>query len=489
MAGAPPPNMGGDRVFLGDPQNSGMSTVVGDMAAGTLQLIHALEGIIPDAQRALVGRIADRTRQALAASNASQAREQATRELQPVTRVPAAAFGATVAIANIRMNNVPSFTGNGGDTLDVVRWISRIFTLAQAHTLTFESTINLMIQGSSGGACDYIEQMREEGKTLSQIVQQLEMRYGDLCTPDEARVKCNNMTRKDNEGLPEFIDRLRTMARMACRLELNEAARRTAIDILVEGNIRRVLPTSVRNALEERVINRSRMGLPAFTAREIEKECLDLERRRHERKVEINGASAKKRVIHRVQEDESSSDDSDTTSEDNESQEDESTTNLINEIRHVEKRYIARGRPIDTRKVQHRAIKNFNKKFPRFQRKPGHFVKEVHQGARQAFAGPAPQQGPPNKYDGNPRRNINELLTLANCVKGQCIQCGTDGHYMHNEACVLKDLSLTDRPCAKCGKGLHQADVCPQVFQHRYAANPQKPVGANNVKEESLNEK
>ena len=75
------------------------------------------------------------------------------------------------------------------------------------------------------------------------------------------------MARKDGEGLPEFVDRLRAMTRMACRMENNDDICRQNIDVLVEGNIRRFLPASVRNALEERVINQSRMGLPAFSAR------------------------------------------------------------------------------------------------------------------------------------------------------------------------------------------------------------------------------
>ena len=178
------------------------------------------------------------------------------------------------------MHSVPTFSGTSSDTLDVVRWISRVFTLCDANNLTYDAAINLLIQGSSGSAAHYIEQMKDEARPLTQIVQQLEMRYGDLCAPEEARVKCNNMLRKDNEGLPEFIDPLRAMTRMDCRSINDDVARRLAMDVLVEGNIRRVLPPSVRANLEERVINRSRMGLPAFTAREIEKECLDLERRR-----------------------------------------------------------------------------------------------------------------------------------------------------------------------------------------------------------------
>ena len=237
-AGAPPAAFGGGRAFLDDPEQASQAKVVGDLAALNLQLIHFLGRLAPAGDQRFIDDIADRTRLLVAASDASQQREQNTRELQPVTQVPAAGWGANVNIANIRMHNIPAYSGNGNDELDVVRWIAKVFNLAQAHALTLNATINLMIQGSKGGASDYIEQMREEGRTLYQVVQQLEMRYGSLCTPEEARVRTNNMPRKDKETLPEFIDRLRTMAKMACRLERDNARRLAAVDALVEGNIR-----------------------------------------------------------------------------------------------------------------------------------------------------------------------------------------------------------------------------------------------------------
>ena len=151
---AVPPNMGGARQFIADPEATCLSTMVGDMAALNLQLIHAIDGVIPAGGRAVINNILAQSRNILAASNVSQAREQATRELRPITRVPAAAWGAAANIANIRMHNVPTFSGSGADALDVVRWVSRIFTLAEANNLAFPATINLLIQGSSGGAAD-----------------------------------------------------------------------------------------------------------------------------------------------------------------------------------------------------------------------------------------------------------------------------------------------------------------------------------------------
>ena len=499
-AGPPDAAFAGDHEFLDDPDDAGISTIVRDMAAVNLQLLHYVRANAHDDDVDDIENIARNVRRALDAGTATQARERATRELQPITRVPVNAYGVVNNVANIRMHNIPTFTGSGSDTLDVVRWLSRVLTLAQGHLLSFDGTILLLIQGSSGGAADYIEQMRDEGKTLHQVVQQLEMRYGNLCTAEEARVKCNNMPRKEKESLPEFIDRLRSMARMACRFVQNDADRRQAIDVLVEGNIRRVLPTSVRNALEERVINRSRMGLPAFTAREVEKECLDLEKRREERRnvvaepvVARRHARAVKHV-NQISAPFEVSTDEDLSSAEEVDTDDEATYHLVNEIKQQERRYAARGQPVEPQKVYKRAFRRFNEKHP-----PPKFTRPSNQGnygARQAGMVGAPgnnppaQTGPPNRLDTRERRTIAELLALANCTRGHCIQCGAEGHYMHSEACALKDKQLVDRPCAKCGTGLHPADICPKVYQQPYVApKPTAPQAVNVVSQhDTLND-
>jgi hypothetical protein len=474
--------------------------MMGDLTAVNLRMLHTMRGFAADdAGRAEIDAVADQARAVLAASVASQAREAAIRELQPVTRVPAAPYGAIEDVANIRMNNIPIFTGSASDTIEVVQWISRILNLAQSRNLSFNATINLMIQGSGKGAANYIDEMKQENKTLSQIVQQLEMRFGSLTTVNDARVKCNNMPRLESESLSTFIDRLRIMAKMACRQEPNDVLRLRAVDALVESNIRRVLPTSVRTALEERLMNRSLMGLPTLTARDIEKECLDLEAKRKERKNELKNMAQGKRNVHHVHQaqvlqaqvelDDDTSDTDDDVTEDDDPQE-----FLIQAINQHGQKFVQRGRPINGQKVMHRAFKNYNERFyqgnqrnrPQMVvRQAGNFHAVPYGGA--APAGQAvPQPGPPNKVD-NKFKPINELLSLANCSKGQCIQCGNDGHIMRNLACVLKDKPLVDKACAKCGKGLHSADDCPRVFQQHYIS-PAAEAGNAAAVQESLND-
>ena len=487
------PIPGADRQFIADPENTSVSTMVGDLATLNLQILHALQAAVPDgAMTALAGQIAARSQQILDASKVSQSREAATRELRPLTRVPVAPWGVAHNIANIRMHNIPTFTGTSADSMDVVRWMSRIFSLAQAHTLTYASAIALLIQGSSGGAADYIEQMREEGKDLFQIVQLLEMRYGDLCTSEEARVKTNTMARKENESLSEFIDRLRAMARMACRMQLDENIRRQETENLVEGNIRRVLPTSVRNALQERMTTRSALGLPAFTAREIEKECLDLEKRRDERRSQPvgHGAVKARAQIHRVEVNSpvNSSDESN-SSADEADIEDSGTYHLINEIKQVQRDYAKKNKVVDSQRVYRKAFRNYNNKYPvknhRGQQPYG--ARQVGQGLN--VQGPSkPNQGPPNTMEGQPRKTIFELLALANIQKGSCVQCGQQGHYMKANECALRDKQLMDRACVKCGQGLHAADDCPRVFQRQYVAQQPQETVQTQQKQDQLKE-
>jgi len=124
--------------------------------------------------------------------------------------------------------------------------------------------------------------MRDEYKTPHQIVQALELRYGDLCLPEEAMSRCNNLQRKEKGKLADFIDRLRKMAKMAYRNIPAEDRRLELTDSLIKSNIRRALPLSLRKSLDARMRIHLSMGKPEMTCREVEKECIELERARDE---------------------------------------------------------------------------------------------------------------------------------------------------------------------------------------------------------------
>ena len=277
---------GGARVFLADPAQAGTAEAVRDLGAANLQVLHLLAPLFPDGAEPERVRVAALIRNALAAAEHANARENATRELQPMTRIPAA-WGAVDNLAAVRLNQVPQFAGDTKDPRTVVRWLTRIFATSIAHNLNQDATLSLLIQASTQGASDFIDGMREKGLDIPPIVRALELRYGQLCAADDALNKVNTLERSPDEDLSTFLDRLRYMAKMAKRHIDNDANRSAAIDLLVEANIRRVLPESVKIALDERILARSRSGAPPFTTADLEKECIDLENRRAERKEKV----------------------------------------------------------------------------------------------------------------------------------------------------------------------------------------------------------
>lgn len=497
-----PDNFGGNRAFLDDPLQAGSASVIGDMAALNLQLLHLTRAQVGPAE---ADRMAANLRNVLAAAEAQKAREFATRELQPMSTIPGAGgYGATNNLAGIRIQQIPTFAGSSTDRDEVFSWLRKTLRMAEAHTLTNAATINLLIHASTGAASDYIDQMREEGKGIGDIIRNLELRYGGLCIPQEALIKANTLPREPGENLSDFLHRLRNLAKMAKRNIVDGAERLQAINDIVEANLRRVLPKGIRKELDERVLARMRMGHPPFSTQDLERECVELEQRRAEYKKDQLKEQAKvalpgkvhlirntlKKVpaspVYRIQEDPTPTQDVEQEELSPDTSDEEAQDNLselagelfAGEVRRVEAKYRARGIQPDRQRVMRKAIRGFNRRqapapgtadpsYKRFRPKPA-------VAAVTSTGVSIPTSGPPNRLPESPRRPIQELLTMANCQRGDCIHCGTTGHMMTSDACPLRGKPLVDRACIKCKKGLHPVDDCLSVFQQ-----PAKPAVAH----------
>ena len=470
MAGPAPnfPDANGGNDLIGDNTDElGAADVFDKQADMVLQMVHYNRGLIDaaDPQRdqklANLKLMEDNAKKLKDASKHMTTREKSTRTLQPLTRLPpAAGYGANTDVAAIRLHSVKFFEGST-DTREIYRWLARTLSLAQTHALTNPATITLLINASNGEALDFITELRDEGKDIGEIIQGLELRYGDLCLAEEAVVKCNSMQRGLNETLISFLDRLRNMAKMAKRGLPDEAERNRAISLLIESNIRRVLPTSVRVALEERILARTRSGLPPFKAREIEKECIELEKRREERLAEAAELTAKNKKVGAVRNvmaayqvpDVVPSYQQALSSQDEDS--DSSIEAVIAEVKYKQKQYMARGKPFDKKKVFRKVLEKHK------------YINYPKVSAAVGNDGGNPGAGPPIRLPEPQRKTIPELLEAANCGRGECIHCGAQGHMMRQDACALRGKPIVDRACPACKKGLHAADDCPRVFQRR----------------------
>jgi hypothetical protein len=272
----PPPDFGENRVLFDDSTNQGLPTIIGDLSALFLQNLHSQRlAAADDAGRAVIDAQAEQVRRVLSACDACEARESSIRQPLTVSRVPSEPYGANESIANVRMKNVPLFTGDETDSVNVLEWISRILNLAETMKLTFKATVNLLIQCSSKRATNFIDELRQENRTLQEIIQNLEMRY----LPDDIPDECSSLVRERNENIFIFFDRLRLTAKIECKNEPDDVLRNESVENLMIENIHRILTPSVKNALEERKMNRSLFGLPSFTSRELISEVYFLEKK------------------------------------------------------------------------------------------------------------------------------------------------------------------------------------------------------------------
>ena len=469
------PAAGGYTQLAPNADRIGTNEVLAAQATEQLRLAHIIEqigaaggAINPQIQANIDAYVQDAQR-VKDAAEATAAREKSTRTLQPLTRVPAANYGLNADTGNIRMYSVKPYDGTDGEPKEVNRWIQRVLNLANTHGLTLAATLTLLLQASAGEVSDYINELRDEGNDLAEVIRALELRYGDLCLPEEAVQKCNMMKRLTNEPLAVFLDRLRYQARMAKRMIANDDERKAAIGVLIESNIRRVLPSSVRAQLEERILSRTRNGLPPFTTRELEKECQELERRRDERRLEASqfyprpqaqmkiNRRGNVRVCQSVEPSRSS--DEECASSDGA---EDDTGELIAEIKYQAKKYAGRGKRFDKAKILEKVQKKFVKKDA-----PVRPVAATATTTAQVLMNGPPLRIPEQQQQ---RMSIPELLARANCERGECIHCGNPGHYMKREGCPLLGKPIVDRACPVCKKGLHAADDCLRVFQKRTGA-------------------
>jgi hypothetical protein len=123
------------------------------------------------------------------------------------------------------------------------------------------------------------------------------------------------------------------------------------------------------------------------------------------------------------------------------------------------------------------AVKSFEKKYlkkgltPKYEKiwKKANIKVENWKAKRPAQVQAA--AGPPNTLDDPPKRTFAQMLLDAKVAKGECLQCGQPGHNVRSDQCGLRGKPLVDRACAKCGKGLHNADDCPRAYQRQAAAS------------------
>jgi len=524
---AVPADYYGGRAITKNPLVADSLTNAGDSAAANLKFIYLLEqaNLVPAANKPILDEIKEDYKAILKNTEVVKARERDTRVQRPLTKVPVADYGVETDITKVKVQNWQIFTGEKCDAGAVTRWLQRSLGAAEGQKLTLKATSKLLMHMSTGVAQNYIEHLLDEGKTLREIIELLEMRWGGLEAPEVARAACGSIQRKPDEPLSVFLDRLRHTARVACRYEDDDEKRIKDTDDLVKANIRRVLPPSVKSQYEERLQNMRKMGAVEPTSRDIESECLKMEQAREEKKQEMarrlsqygprKGKFANLAVQSAARIDELVDLDSDSDPEvhpqadelsppasEDEDPEVEREIFLAKQIVREKEKFQRRGQPIDQKRVMKGVIRKYNARYPQKDqpRVVGEIAQPVNyprpyynpqqaniggQNPVRPLAAPQRVQQPPNAVPELRRRPITELIALSNCDRGQCVQCGLRGHLLGRDGCPLKDKPLMDAPCNVCHQGLHAGNDCVRIFQQDFV--PPGGQLANQLEELHLN--
>lgn len=370
---------------------------------------------------------------------------------------------------------------------ECLAWLSRIMSTAKQHRLTDAATVNLMKAKCSDEAFDSIEQDLSENNDLETIVVNLERKFAGVCLPDEARIKCNTMKRKDNQMLSVFGDQLNKMARIATRHIMDDAEKTRQIKDLVMSNMKRVLPAATKHDLEERIRYRAASGKRPWTVTQFMAEIDSIEQSRVERIAKHQEDQHRRKKLRNrygvravelsddldyvdAQIDELDSDDTDSNDEGeidfdtyyiSDAEEDGCDTDqesvTESDIAEDELEFVLNA----VRQQKKPGFKGGKNKFHRVKKA----LKKVVDSRQNRYPVYRPPDGPPRLLS-QCKINRNELPRLAKVDQDDCLHCGLRTNPPHKAGamrCPLKGQKMVDRACLKCSKGLHQSNQCPTV--------------------------
>lgn len=449
----------GNRIFANRASRPSHSKLSADSAARNVQALYLQWLVADDDRRRTIEETVEGLRYIVETSDAASERELSTRRMQPVSNYATTVFGHNDSVGNIRTNQIPTFKGYSKDPHEVVRWINKVLIVAAGQKLSQEGTKNLLATTSQGGVSEYIEEMKTKEDLLG-IITCLEMRYGELVDPETAHIKCGELRFRGGDDPADFVDQLRAMARHATKEIRDPDLRAEEIGRIISINIVKNLTPDARLIYDGKVATRKSQGNAPYTHSEIETLCIQLLRKSNDAMASAAPIPPRRPAygIRAVSEyDPILEEDPDALTDQEELGEDELSIldpGLVCEIRKAKQYYAGRQPPVSDKKIYRKAFAMAKRKTE--QNPPRGAV-------RAAFT------GPPGRLQDGPRRSIMEMLRDANCARGECIQCGSPGHLMYNEACGLRGKVITDRACMKCHKGLHAADDCPRVYQTRQA--------------------
>ena len=388
-----------------------------------------------------------------------------TVESRPLTTLPLP-YGQEGNINAIRLNQLPEYGDEKKTSHEAcLSWLDKIMDSARNAHLNEQACKDLLKAKATGLVYTSITQMARDGLSLSKMITTLEVQFAGVIPAVEAKTKCGRLEKDPKESVSTFALKLRKLAHIAARDEATPAQRAAMETELTATNLRRALPPSVKKDLEAREISRRDDGKPEWTLNELIVQAELMDSRRLDRMAQLQDMKGNKirnnyQPIRQVEEEEEQAQAGD-------DEDDQFYAFLMEDVIEADEEVEAIiGLVKDAAKQGYKGKRMNN------------YVKSNMQkrGISRPTNQPYRPTGPPRllREAAVPR---NELPRLANVEQNQCLQCGlatNPPHKLKDLGCPLRDKELMDRPCVKCGHGLHQANDCVTAFQNDYKAEKPK---------------
>ena len=148
---------------------------------------------------------------------------------------------------------------NASQTLD---FLDRVMQLAEDKRLTEQSCISLIMRHTKDKVADCVRLAQDDGQNLEHIVRQIEINFANLKPPTVAEEICRAMVKEKDESYSNFLIRVRSMAKMACRTRPNPKEEALALSkaVLIQR-----LPAPLYESLRQKELTRLQGGVPKLT--------------------------------------------------------------------------------------------------------------------------------------------------------------------------------------------------------------------------------
>ena len=370
-------------------------------------------------------------------------------------------------VPEMRMYRLEDFKGDREkctkDSYVCLDWLNRVMRLGDTRNLTHNAITRLIQLHATHEAGRTVRNAVADGKTLTQIVVDLEVNYSGLMLPDLALEKCKSMQRRDSEHIRAFGERIRLMAEMATRNRPNMQA---ASLELARDSFFVALRPSLKNELQAKLTDRRRQGEgdPSFTEIVNEAHGIDEIRSTSEKNFRArkngNGGTVNRTAL----DDEAFSHNPEWSNDDLDDDEDDDEDNLQEALRLVN-RFTSKKRGTGYTRGNFRG------------RGRGTTTQANTTGRSQTYTGRTLAANEFEELD-----DSGEFLTLhyvktdakggqrlrvsdLNVLPHECARCGIAGHRTVGpdaNKCPLRMYITQAEPCRACNKGGHDAKVCPR---------------------------